>query len=131
MTATPPFDPRRFESAALHYRAGRIPYPPRLIRRIAELVGLRESHRVLDLGCGPGQLAIAFSFFAGEVVEWTQSRKCSQSHRMPRKASLLMCAFARVAHLISILHLAGFVWSQWGAAFTGWTARTRCASSMR
>ena len=68
MTATPPFDPRRFESAALHYRAGRIPYPPRLIRRIAELVGLRESHRVLDLGCGPGQLAIAFSFFAGEVV---------------------------------------------------------------
>ena len=68
MTATPPFDPRRFESAALHYRAGRIPYPPRLIRRIAELVGLRESHRVLDLGCGPGQLAIAFGFFAGEVV---------------------------------------------------------------
>ena len=68
MTATPPFDPRRFESAALHYRAARIPYPPRLIRRIAEVMGPRDSHRVLDLGCGPGQLAIAFGFFAGEVV---------------------------------------------------------------
>ena len=68
MTGTPPFDPHRFEYAALHYRVGRIPYPPRLIRRIAELVGLREDHRVLDLGCGPGQLAIGFGYFSGEVI---------------------------------------------------------------
>jgi cyclopropane fatty-acyl-phospholipid synthase-like methyltransferase len=39
-----------------------------LIRRVADVVGLREDHRVLDLGCGPGQLAIGFGYFAGEVI---------------------------------------------------------------
>jgi SAM-dependent methyltransferase len=64
----PPFNPDRFREAAAYYRGGRIPYPPRLIRRVAEVVGLREDHRVLDLGCGPGQLAIGFGYFAGEVI---------------------------------------------------------------
>jgi SAM-dependent methyltransferase len=62
------FDPHRFRAAAAHYRGGRIPYPPKLIRRVADLVGLGENDRVLDLGCGPGQLAIGFSYFANEVV---------------------------------------------------------------
>jgi trans-aconitate methyltransferase len=63
-----PFNPRRFRTAAAHYRAGRTPYPPVLIRGVAETVGLRAPHRVLDLGCGPGQLAVGFAYFAGEVV---------------------------------------------------------------
>jgi len=63
-----PFDPRRFRTAAPHYRAGRAPYPPGLIRRVAAAVGLGDEHRVLDLGCGPGQLAIGFGYFAGEVL---------------------------------------------------------------
>jgi trans-aconitate methyltransferase len=64
----PPFEPHRFHEAAAYYRGGRAPYPPILIRRVAEIVGLRENHRVLDLGCGPGQLAIGFAFFAGEII---------------------------------------------------------------
>lgn len=63
-----PFEPNRFRSAAEHYLAGRPPYPPRLIRRVAEAVAVRDHHRVLDLGCGPGQLAIGFAYFAHEVV---------------------------------------------------------------
>jgi len=62
------FDPHRFRTAAAHYRAGRAPYPPALIRRVAEEVMLGGDSRVLDLGCGPGQLAIGFAYFAGEVV---------------------------------------------------------------
>ena len=31
-------------------------------------MGVGPAHRVLDLGCGPGPLAIGFSYFAGEVV---------------------------------------------------------------
>jgi SAM-dependent methyltransferase len=67
--ATPiPFEPHRFESAAPHYLAGRPAYAPRLIARVAELCGLRDTDRILDLGCGPGQLAVAFAPLAGEVV---------------------------------------------------------------
>jgi SAM-dependent methyltransferase len=62
------FESRRFRSAASHYLAGRPPYAPSLIRRVADLCGLTDEHRVLDLGCGPGQLSIAFAFFAGSVV---------------------------------------------------------------
>jgi len=57
-----------FKSAASHYLAGRPPYPDALIRRTAQLLELRASDRLLDLGCGPGQLAIAFAPLVGEVV---------------------------------------------------------------
>lgn len=63
-----PFEPDRFRLSAAHYRAGRAAYPPALIRRVAAEVGLGEAHRVLDLGCGPGPLAIGFSYFAGTVI---------------------------------------------------------------
>lgn len=63
-----PFEPRRFQSAAQHYLAGRPAYPPLLIRRVVGLCGLDGTHRVLDLGCGPGQLALAFAAFVHEVT---------------------------------------------------------------
>ena len=75
MTAPLPFEPHRFRTAASHYLAGRPPYAPSLIRGVAELCGLSDVHRVLDLGCGPGQIAAAFAFFSGSVVAWTPSRR--------------------------------------------------------
>jgi SAM-dependent methyltransferase len=63
-----PFEPRRFQTAAAHYLAGRPAYAPRLIARVVELCSLGAAHRVLDLGCGPGQLAAAFAPFCAEVL---------------------------------------------------------------
>ncbi|TXL72209.1 class I SAM-dependent methyltransferase [Vineibacter terrae] len=63
-----PFEPHRFQSTAAYYLAGRPAYAPRLIKRVVELCGLRDADRVLDLGCGPGQLAVAFASFAGSVT---------------------------------------------------------------
>jgi SAM-dependent methyltransferase len=63
-----PFEPRRFRTAAAHYLAGRVAYPSRLISRVAEICGLEASGRLLDLGCGPGQLAKAFSPFVREAM---------------------------------------------------------------
>ncbi|MDG3007321.1 class I SAM-dependent methyltransferase [Paludisphaera mucosa] len=63
-----PFDPRRFKTAAASYLVGRPVYPPRLFRRIVELCGLDRSHRAMDLGCGPGQIAIALAPYVGRVV---------------------------------------------------------------
>ena len=55
-----PFDPARFRSAAAHYLEGRPDYAPGLIRAVAALCGLDGTGELLDLGCGPGQLAAAF-----------------------------------------------------------------------
>jgi SAM-dependent methyltransferase len=68
MPAAPDFATRRFQSAASHYLAGRAAYPPELIRRTAEFLDLRPSDRLLDLGCGPAQLALAFAPLAGDVL---------------------------------------------------------------
>src|SRR5262249_42306997 len=47
---------------------GRPPYPAALIRRVAQVCGLAGTSRVLDLGCGPGPLALALAPLVGEVV---------------------------------------------------------------
>src|SRR5579884_4133584 len=63
-----PTEGNRFRTAARHYLRGRAAYAPLLVRRVAGLCGLRSAHRVPDLGCGPGQLALAFAPFAAGVV---------------------------------------------------------------
>jgi ubiquinone/menaquinone biosynthesis C-methylase UbiE len=62
------YDAHRFRTAAQHYVRGRLDYPPELIERVVSLAGLRSDHRVLDLGCGPGFLAVAFAPHVREVV---------------------------------------------------------------
>jgi SAM-dependent methyltransferase len=68
MSAAPDFATRRFQSAAAHYLAGRAPYPPALIARVVELLQLEPDDRVMDLGCGPAQLAVGFAPYVGEVL---------------------------------------------------------------
>src|SRR5215472_600571 len=65
---TDSFQSRRFRTAAAHYLAGRPPYSPRLIQRVIDLTSLTPAHGVLDLGCGPGMLTLAFAPFAREVL---------------------------------------------------------------
>lgn len=59
--AIAPFLPDRFRSAVPFYVEGRLDYPRRLVANVAEWLGITPSDRVLDLGCGPGFLAIAFA----------------------------------------------------------------------
>jgi SAM-dependent methyltransferase len=68
MSRVIPFEKRRFRTAAPHYLDGRVPYAPRLIELVADISRLRPDQRVMDLGCGPGQLAHAFAPYAGGVV---------------------------------------------------------------
>ncbi len=55
------FQPRRFRTTVPYYSRYRLGYPDRLIRRIAALAGLKPGDAVMDLGCGPGLLAVAFA----------------------------------------------------------------------
>jgi SAM-dependent methyltransferase len=59
---------RPFRTAAPHYARYRPPYPEELIARLAQSTGVDGTARVLDLGCGPGSLAIPLALHAGEVV---------------------------------------------------------------
>ena len=63
-----PLHPALSRANVEHYLAGRLPYPDQLIQRLAELSALQPNHRVLDLGCGPGYLALALAHYAAEVV---------------------------------------------------------------
>ncbi|HEV7136086.1 MAG TPA: class I SAM-dependent methyltransferase [Steroidobacteraceae bacterium] len=51
----------RFQSTVPFYSRYRLSYPPRLIERVIELTGLKSGDAILDLGAGPGLLAIPFA----------------------------------------------------------------------
>ena len=68
MTTPIPFVPDRFKDNAAHYLGGRAAYSPRLIRRVAQACKLDGTQRLLDLGCGPGQISLAFSTWIGAGV---------------------------------------------------------------
>jgi SAM-dependent methyltransferase len=55
------FDPRRFRANVPFYARYRLGYPDSLIARVSAIVGLTPGTRVMDLGCGPGLLAIPFA----------------------------------------------------------------------
>ena len=55
------YDPHRFRATVPFYARYRLAYPESLIRRVVEIVGLRPGDKVMDLGCGPGLLAIPFA----------------------------------------------------------------------
>jgi ubiquinone/menaquinone biosynthesis C-methylase UbiE len=66
--AVSPVDPQRpFEATAAYYHF-RAPYAPEVLEFLAREFALDAEVRVLDLGCGPGTLAIPLAQMAGEVV---------------------------------------------------------------
>jgi trans-aconitate methyltransferase len=54
-------DAHRFQSTVPFYVRYRLTYPARLIERVIALTGLRPGDAVLDLGTGPGLLAVPFA----------------------------------------------------------------------
>jgi SAM-dependent methyltransferase len=51
----------RFASTVEYYARYREPYPPKFFQKMAEQIGLRGDETLLDVGCGPGMLAIGFA----------------------------------------------------------------------
>jgi SAM-dependent methyltransferase len=59
---------RPFRSTVPYYVSHRPRYPDELIRLLVDEVGLTARSRVLDLGTGPGHVAIPLAAHVGEVV---------------------------------------------------------------
>jgi len=62
------FEPRRFRTTVPYYARYRLAYPDALIARVADFAGLKPGDAVMDLGCGPGLLAVPFAKLGFKVV---------------------------------------------------------------
>jgi SAM-dependent methyltransferase len=58
----------RFASTVEFYSRYREPYSPRFFHAVASQLAFRGDEKLLDVGCGPGLLAIGFAPFVGQVT---------------------------------------------------------------
>ena len=61
-------DMGRFASTVEFYARYREPYPPEFFKQAAQQIALRGDETLLDVGCGPGLLAIGFAPFLGRCT---------------------------------------------------------------
>jgi SAM-dependent methyltransferase len=58
----------RFASTVEFYARYREPYPPEFFQKVAGQIGLRGDEALLDIGCGPGMLAVGFAPFVASCT---------------------------------------------------------------
>src|SRR6476469_4186100 len=58
----------RFATTVALYEELRPPYPPAFFRSVARKLGLGREHALIDLGTGPGLLALGFGPYVGRIV---------------------------------------------------------------
>src|SRR5436190_3599763 len=58
----------RFATTVALYEELRPPYPPAFFGRVAQQLGLASEHALIDLGTGPGLLALGFAPHVGRIV---------------------------------------------------------------
>ncbi|MFD7230300.1 class I SAM-dependent methyltransferase [Streptomyces sp. NPDC059881] len=62
------WDDTLFSGTAPYYRRGRLPYAPGLADALAEILKLDGRGRLVDVGCGPGTLALTLAHLFGDIV---------------------------------------------------------------
>src|SRR3954471_7824792 len=62
------WDETLYAGSAEYYERGRLPYPAELADCLAKALGLDGSGRLIDVGCGPGIIALRLAHLFEEVV---------------------------------------------------------------
>jgi SAM-dependent methyltransferase len=62
------WDDTLFKGASAYYERGRLPYAPGFVETLATALGLDGKGRLLDVGCGPGIVALALAPHFAEIV---------------------------------------------------------------
>jgi len=58
----------RFATTVALYEELRPPYPPAFFREVAERLAFNKQHALIDLGTGPGPLALGFARYVARIV---------------------------------------------------------------
>ena len=78
-----------FRGTAAFYARYRPQYPPELIERLVRAAGLTRVSRVLDLGSGPGHVAVPLAAHVAEVVAVDPEPEMLAQIREPRVRTVL------------------------------------------
>ena len=62
------WDPTLFAGSAVHYPRGRVAYPAAMVDGLVRALALDGTGRLLDVGCGPGSVALLLAPHYAEVV---------------------------------------------------------------
>jgi len=62
------WDETLYAGSAEYYERGRLPYPAELAERLATALALDGSGRLIDVGCGPGIVALRLAHLFAEVI---------------------------------------------------------------
>ncbi len=85
----------RFASTVEFYARYREPYPEKFFKKVAEQIALRGEETLLDVGCGPGLLAIGFAPFVG---------RCTGIDPEPGMITAAKAAAAEAGVALSLIH---------------------------
>lgn len=126
-----PYDPTLYQGAAEHYAPGRPPYSAELASTLRAELGLDGSGRLLDVGCGPGILAVELARCFDEVVGLDpDAAMLTEAAKRARTAGVANIRWVRaVAEEIPELDLGTFRLVTFGQSFQ-WTDRERVAEAV-
>jgi 2-polyprenyl-3-methyl-5-hydroxy-6-metoxy-1,4-benzoquinol methylase len=62
------WDPKLYEGSAPYYARGRLPYPLEMAAALRDELALDGTARLIDVGCGPGSVALLLAPLFAEVV---------------------------------------------------------------
>ncbi len=85
-----------FEAAVEFYRF-REPYPARFFELVAQRLALTRDTRMLDVACGPGNLAIGFAPYVGKCVGIDREPKMLRAARQAASAAGVNVTFVETA----------------------------------
>jgi ubiquinone/menaquinone biosynthesis C-methylase UbiE len=126
-----PYDPTIYQGSAAYYAHGRPPYSRALVPALAAELGLDGSGRLLDVGCGPGVLAIALASCFAEVIALDpDAEMLAEGTRRAVDAGIANINWVpALAEDIPALGLGRFTLVTFGQSFH-WTDRERVAEAV-
>ncbi len=120
-----------FEGTAAYYRQGRKPYAPALADALAEHLHLDGRGRLLDVGCGPGTVALFFvHLFEGVIGLDPDSGMLAEARHVAAENNITRASWVQMRAEDLPGSLGTFRVISFGQSFH-WMDRPRVASAVR